>query len=290
VAVSVREFRPGDEAAVLTCVTELQDFERAIDPRLRPGASMAQEHFSSIRERCRALHGALLVAEDGGVVVGFATIFTRVPFESLDEPPGSYALVADLVVREAFRGRGLGAELLAAAERFARAAGAAELRVGVLSRNRTAALIYRSAGFAPHEETLSKRLDVPERRDEPIEALIGETSGAKRAPAGALARLWSLAFRPRRQAESYYEPRRHDFTTACVVLTGVAGAFYTGATRWELMSDANAEFTSGFARFQVAVALGAVSFALVGGLFGFLAGYTWERWHRHRRAARKVSS
>lgn len=289
-AFSVREFREGDEAAVLTCIIELQDFERRIDPRLKPGESMARERLASIRERCRALHGVILVAEDDGAVAGFATVLTCVPFESLDEPPGTYALVADLMVRESFRQRGIGAGLLQAAERFARAAGATELRVGVLTRNRTAALLYRGAGFAPHEETLSKRLDVPERRNEPLETLASEAERAEKTPAGLVGRLWSFAFRPRRHAESYYEPRRHDFTTACVVLAGVAGAFYAGATRWELMSDANAEFTTGFARFQAAVALGAILFALAGGLFGFLAGYAWERWHRWRRASRDVSS
>ena len=293
----VREFREGDEAQVLTCVAARQDYELGIDARLRPGESMAGEHLTAIRKRCRAFHGSLLVAELDGEIAGFATILTRVPFELLDEPPGTYALVADLVVREALRGRGIGAELLTAAERFARAAGAAELRVAVPSRDRTAALLYRSAGFVAQEETLSKRLDVPARRDEPVGvpvgalvgALVGAASPDRGAPIGVVSRLWSLVARPRRHAESYYEPRRHEFTTACIVLSGVAGAFYAGATRWELMSDPNADFATGFGKYQLAVALGALLFAIGGGLVGSLLGWGWERWHRRRRASRNVS-
>jgi GNAT superfamily N-acetyltransferase len=277
----VREYLEGDEAGVLECIAELQEVEREIDPRLRPGASMASEHFASIRERCVVYHGSILVAVSNGVISGFVSILTRVPFESLDEPPGTHALLADLVVRDRFQRRGIGAELLEAAERFARSAGAVELRVGVLSRNRPANLLYRTAGFAAHEETLVKRLDLPPREALPAEFAEPAQTGAE--PASLRANLMSYLFRSRRRAESYYEPRRHDFTTACVVLTGVAGAFYAGATRWELMSDANAGFATGFAKYQLAVGFGAILFAIGGGLFGFVVGHVWERWHRRRR-------
>jgi GNAT superfamily N-acetyltransferase len=277
----VREYREGDETAILECIAELQDFERGMDPRIRPGASMSREHLAYIRERCRTCHGAILVAEADGSLAGFATILTRVPFESPDEPPGTYALVADLMVRAAFRRRGIGAQLMRAAERFARAGGATELRVGVMSRNRGAALLYRGEGFTPTVEILSKRLDVPPREALPVEFAAAAQPGTERTSFGA--GVLSFFFRSRRKAESYYEPRRHDFTTACIVLSGVAGAFYAGATRWEIMSDANASFASGFARYQLAVGAGALTFAIGGGLFGFVAGYLWERWHRRRR-------
>ena len=85
----------------------------------------------------------------------------RVPFELLDEPPGEYALVAELVVRDGFRRRGIARALLEAAERYARDAAASELRVGVLSENTPARQLYRSQGFAVYKETLAKSLDGP---------------------------------------------------------------------------------------------------------------------------------
>jgi ribosomal protein S18 acetylase RimI-like enzyme len=85
------------------------------------------------------------------------TIFARVPFESLDDPPGDHALVSDLFVEERFRARGCGRSLLQEAERYAMASGAREIRVAVLNQNVTAARLSRRAGFRPYLQTLSKR-------------------------------------------------------------------------------------------------------------------------------------
>jgi ribosomal protein S18 acetylase RimI-like enzyme len=155
----IREYREDDAPAVRDCVVELQDFERRIDERLRPGESMATAYLGQMLGRCRDCAGTILVAESAGAIAGFALVLTQVPFESLDDPPGSYAIVADLVVREGFRRRGIGAALLREAERYAQAAGASELRIGVLSANEAAVRLYRSLGFAPYSQILSKRLD-----------------------------------------------------------------------------------------------------------------------------------
>jgi GNAT superfamily N-acetyltransferase len=156
----IREYRDNDLPRIRGCIVDLQEFERQIDERLRAGEAMADDYLHEMLARCRACAGTIFVAEHAGEVAGFVTILTRVPFEALDDPPpGEYALVADLLVREGFRRRGLGGALLQAAERYARAAGAVDLRVGVLSGNEAAASLYRRAEFAPYLETLAKRLD-----------------------------------------------------------------------------------------------------------------------------------
>ena len=157
----IREYRQEDATAIRSCIAELQDFERRIDGRLRPGDSIAAAYLEQLLGGCRACAGTILVAESSGAIAGFACILTRVPFEAIDDPPGEYALVTDLVVRDTFRRHGLGRALLRAAERHARDAGAAELRIGVLSGNHAAARLYRSMGFAPYFETLTKRFDPP---------------------------------------------------------------------------------------------------------------------------------
>jgi len=81
---------------------------------------------------------------------------TRVPFERLDEPPGDYAIVAELLVRREYRRRGYARALLAHGERHAASQGAAELRIGVLSGNAAARALYLDYGFRPYIETLSK--------------------------------------------------------------------------------------------------------------------------------------
>jgi len=94
----------------------------------------------------------------GAEVVGFVSAWARVPQDELDEPPGEYAAISDLVVRPAFRRRGLGRRLLAEAERYARSHGAATLKIGVLTRNAGAHRLYEEAGFADYRVQMTKRL------------------------------------------------------------------------------------------------------------------------------------
>ena len=153
---SIRKFRETDEASCRALVVELQDAGRQIDPRLRLGEEMADEYLREMHRRCARNNGSILVAEVDGSIVGLAMVLARVPFEELDEPPGDYAVVAELVVRHGMRRRGIGAALLREAERFAQEAQATDLRIGVLSDNKPARELYLRHGFRPYAETLVK--------------------------------------------------------------------------------------------------------------------------------------
>lgn len=157
-ATDIRPYAAADEASCRACIVELQEAERHVDARLRRGEEIADEYLRVMHARCRQYAGIILVADVAGEVVGLALVLVRVPFEELDEPPGEYAIVAELVVRDAYRRRGIGAALLRAAERHARDAGASELRIGVLSGNHAAHALYVREGFSPYMETLTKQL------------------------------------------------------------------------------------------------------------------------------------
>jgi hypothetical protein len=58
---------------------ELQEFERTIEPALPAGAAMADAYLTYILERCREYRGQVFVAEIAGKVVGFVSIWARVP-------------------------------------------------------------------------------------------------------------------------------------------------------------------------------------------------------------------
>ena len=152
----VSKQRPCPTAPLLDCIAELQDAERAIDGRLRPGRSIALNYLDAMLEDCRRYAGQIFVLEVYGAMAGFTTVFARVPFERLDEPPGDCALVAELLVRREYRRRGYARALLAHGERYAASQGAAELRIGVLSGNTAARALYLDFGFMPYVETLSK--------------------------------------------------------------------------------------------------------------------------------------
>lgn len=158
VSLHIRPFQSADLPALQRCVVEMQDSERAIDPRLRPGAEIASVYCDQLEARCAVHSGAILVADYDGNVVGFVAVLARVPFEDLDDPPGDRALVSDLVVLASHRRQGIGGSLLAAAEAHAVAHQARELQIGVLAANLGARELYRAVGFTPHLEILTKSL------------------------------------------------------------------------------------------------------------------------------------
>ena len=152
----IRPYQAADGASLRDCIAELQDAERLIDRRLRPGRVIASDYLDTMLEDCQRYEGRIFVLEVDRAVAGFTTVFTHVPFERLDEPPGHYALVAELLVREPYRRRGYARTLLAHGERFAATSGATELRIGVLSDNAIARTLYLDVGFKPYLEMLSK--------------------------------------------------------------------------------------------------------------------------------------
>jgi ribosomal protein S18 acetylase RimI-like enzyme len=155
---AIRPLHPDDRHALERLVAEMQDFERELDGRLRSGEEIAAAYTSDMLAQCAAHGGAVLVATEDDEVVGFVALQAAVPWERLDEPPGTYALVSDLAVAAGHRGRGLGRALLRAAEEQARAAGARELCIQVMSENEVARGLYLASGFTPYLELLSKRL------------------------------------------------------------------------------------------------------------------------------------
>jgi ribosomal protein S18 acetylase RimI-like enzyme len=109
--------------------------------------------------RCREFDGVVLVAELDGAVVGFVTVLTRYRSPEPDDDPAEHGFVSDLVVLATHRGRGLGRQLLRAAEARARKAGARALRLSVKAGNAGALALYAAEGFAAAETLLEKRLE-----------------------------------------------------------------------------------------------------------------------------------
>jgi ribosomal protein S18 acetylase RimI-like enzyme len=154
----IREAESGDEPALRECLIALQDYERTLEPRLRPGNEIADEYWRQLRAKCAEQGGTTFVGHADGEIAGYVTVLAHVPYEGLDDPPGEYAYVSDLYVHPRFRGRGCARALLTRAEQHARAHGAREIRIGALASNTPARELYRSFGFVLQLETLGKSL------------------------------------------------------------------------------------------------------------------------------------
>lgn len=153
----IRDYEPARHRSQLrSCIVELQDFERGLEPALPRGEEMADRYLGYVLGRCAGASGRIFLAEEDGAVVGFVGVLARVVPEPDEEQ--AYAYVSDLVVLPAYRRRGIGRALLERAEAYARREGARTLRVGVLAKNEAAGRLYRSIGFSDYTIQLTKPL------------------------------------------------------------------------------------------------------------------------------------
>jgi ribosomal protein S18 acetylase RimI-like enzyme len=115
---------------------------------MKPAADMGHWYIDLLAKQCTDEDGAILIAEQDGNALGYATILTNaVEDGSAEEIAYVYAYVGDLVVAKAARRRGVGRLLLEECERRARLAGRDELRITVLAANGGARATYRAFGF-----------------------------------------------------------------------------------------------------------------------------------------------
>ena len=147
-----------DGEQLRACVIELQNFEREIDARMPSGEEIVDDYIVAMLFRCRMCDGQVLVADVDGEIAGYVTMLNRVQSDDLDDGNLEFGLIADLLVRRDYRGTGLGRQLMAAAESFAREHGVRWLRVSVMAQNAAARKLYASTGFAEIYVELEKEL------------------------------------------------------------------------------------------------------------------------------------
>jgi ribosomal protein S18 acetylase RimI-like enzyme len=146
--VQIREYRESDTPDLLALIRELQASEVALYERMKPVATMGQWYIDLLKKYCAEDEGVILIAEEKGMVLGYAVILTHSVEEGKgDEIAYDYAYVLDLVVAQTARRQGIGRLLLDDCERRAREAGRDDLRLTVLARNESAHRLYRASGF-----------------------------------------------------------------------------------------------------------------------------------------------
>ena len=150
---------PGDLAGLRECVIELQDFEHDLDPRYPDGKAIADLYIPDILSRCERYGGGILVAIAQGELAGYVMVWTQVPPDDVEDGDFECGRLADLVVREEYRGLGIGGRLIEEGEAYARAGGVRYLRLGVMARNRMARALYESRGYSSCSIEMEKELD-----------------------------------------------------------------------------------------------------------------------------------
>jgi len=157
----VRSYRESDLRAVRAMLDGLQEYERAIEPNRAHWADGGAAYADGMLEESAQNSGAVLVAtSDGGTAIGLLTCWRAEDATDITVVPVArvHLYIAELFVVESWRGRHVGAALLAAAEAHARSLGIAQVTIGSLATNASARRAYAKAGFEEYEILLRKRV------------------------------------------------------------------------------------------------------------------------------------
>ena len=144
----IRPAAPADVPTVARLIRALAEYERLAD-RVSLDEGRLRDHLFGPRPYCEAL-----IAEDGGVPVGFALFFHN--YSTFLARPGIY--LEDLFVLPEERRRGYGKALLSCLARIAVERGCGRLEWSVLNWNEPAIGFYKSLGAVPMDEWTVYRL------------------------------------------------------------------------------------------------------------------------------------
>jgi GNAT superfamily N-acetyltransferase len=144
----IRFATPADIPTIARLIHGLAEYER-LSHAVTLSEDRLREHLFGPRP-----FAEVLLAEDAGVVVGFALFFSS--YSTFRAQPGLY--LEDLFVVPERRGQGHGKELLTELARLAVERGCGRLEWSVLNWNEPAIRFYQSLGAVPLQEWTVYRL------------------------------------------------------------------------------------------------------------------------------------
>ncbi|HEY8947488.1 MAG TPA: GNAT family N-acetyltransferase [Rhizomicrobium sp.] len=148
-----------DRPAMHGFIMGSQRHEYAIEPNRRLDPPVAEEHLARLIKYLEDHEGRIFIAEDAnGAALGWGVVGAYMGEIFIVPEERNYAYIFELFVVEAMRGKGIGRALIVACEDWAKAEGFKTIQIGVLSRNESAAGLYRSAGYADYAIELRKYL------------------------------------------------------------------------------------------------------------------------------------
>jgi ribosomal protein S18 acetylase RimI-like enzyme len=149
----VRRARVADLGAIHRLNRELQRYERKLRTSRASARSLTRSYVEKLWRIDRRNAGRLFVATAPTRVIAFLAC----GFESdILESHALAVQITDLIVTARWRGRGIGAALVAKAEEFARKNKARSLAVTTLTENAKARHTYRALGFQESAVTFER--------------------------------------------------------------------------------------------------------------------------------------
>lgn len=152
--IVIRNAVAADREALMSLMIELQDFERQFAERAVADRVFAAWYIDRLLREVADNDGVLLVATKDDAPCGFAAGFAEEEAEIRD----LYFNIAELVVTESDRGRGIGRQLVAAMEDAARGRGLKRMGIGVLAGSERVHRLYAELGYRDYAMIMRKKL------------------------------------------------------------------------------------------------------------------------------------
>jgi GNAT superfamily N-acetyltransferase len=138
----IRPATPADVPTIAKLIRDLAEYERLLDRVCLKEADLHDHLFGEKK------YAEVLLAEDGGAVVGFALFFPN--YSTFRGKPGIY--LEDLFVVPEARGKGHGKALLAALAKLVVERGWCRVEWSVLNWNTPSIDFYKALGAKPMDE------------------------------------------------------------------------------------------------------------------------------------------
>jgi GNAT superfamily N-acetyltransferase len=156
-AMLIREMLTADRDAAVDLLWQLNLYEKRLNDTRSDRREDAAACLAWNDERISD-GGVHLVAELDGAVVGYMCLVIQLAPPFIQAELRRHLYVAELVVDEGARGRGIGRALLDEAERYARRKGLEHILIGLTAGNDGADRLYASRGYALYGIERLKRL------------------------------------------------------------------------------------------------------------------------------------
>lgn len=165
--ITITNFKISDYEAVLTMVSDFQDYIAGIDEgkivKSFDSRADARKYLDQLIDDVEKMEGAFFVARIDDKIVGFVQgIIDRHKDEvlyNLSHKAGDHGWIGELYVSPHFRNKGVGRELIGAMTDYFKKNGCTSVRLHVLAHNKNAIATYEKIGFAMRNHEMRMEID-----------------------------------------------------------------------------------------------------------------------------------
>lgn len=159
--IEIREFLESDRPQIIKWLEDLHDYLVAIDPdkRFRREPKFGQVFSDELFDYVKSGHGKIFIATDDGRTIGFSAgaIDKQSEKNLLEVIPSKLGVISDVFVEEAYRGQGIGKQLLKKLEDHLISLSCDSLWLNVVAFNPSHQL-YSNSGYHDREIGMIKKV------------------------------------------------------------------------------------------------------------------------------------